>query len=164
MVQTVSPKTSNQQDDPKLYNNDFHAWTVQQAEYLRQEQWQNLDLPNLAEEIAALGRKERQELRNRLSLILGHLLKWEYQPQLRSRSWLATIRIQRRDTQRLLKENPSLKAYLTEILPEAYANGRDLAMGETNLPAATFPETCPYSLENVLAEDFFSGTASDLLD
>ncbi len=84
-----------------LYETDFYAWTQQQGRLLRDRQWQRLDLFNLIEEIESLGKQQRQELRNCLGVLLGHLLKWEYQAQHRSRSWLATIRIQRRDILRL---------------------------------------------------------------
>src|SRR6476661_3554616 len=94
---------------PNLYETDFYAWTQEQVNLLRHQQWSQVDLSNLIEEIESLGRKERQELRNRLSVLIGHLLKWEHQPEQRSRSWLATIRVQRRETLKLLSENPSLK-------------------------------------------------------
>lgn len=115
-----------------LYEADFYAWTQEQAALLRDRQWSHLDLPNLIEEIESLGKRERQELENRLVILISHLLKWEYQPQKRSRSWLASIRIQRRDGRKLLKNNPSLKAYLPEATAYAFSNARDLAMGETN--------------------------------
>ena len=99
-----------------LYESDFYAWTQEQAEFLRDGKWSQLDLVNLIEEIESLGKQQRSELRNRLSILIGHLLKWEYQSNRRSRSWLNTIRVQRRDTQELLKENPSLKPYLQEAL------------------------------------------------
>jgi hypothetical protein len=142
-----------------LYETDFYAWTQEQVNLLRHHQWSQLDLSNLIEEIESLGRKERQELRNRLSVLIGHLLKWEYQPEQRSRSWLATIRVQRRETLKLLSENPSLKSYLEEALPEAYQNSRDLASGETNLPFSAFPQQCLYSLENILSDRFYPGEA-----
>jgi hypothetical protein len=82
---------------------------------------------------------------------------------MRSRSWLATIRVQRRDTLRLLKDNRSLKPYLEEALPEAYENGRDLAMGETNLPEQTFPKMCPYSFNEILDNSFYPGEPSELV-
>ena len=140
-----------------LYETDFYAWTQQQANLLRHHQWSTLDLSNLIEEIESLGRKERQELRNRLSVLIGHLLKWEYRPEQRSRSWLATIRVQRRKTLKLLSENPSLKPYLEEALQEAYENGSDLASGETNLPLSTFPKPCSYQLEEILSDRFYPG-------
>lgn len=148
---------------PNLYETDFYAWTQEQASLLRQNQWNQLDLLNLIEEIESLGKQQRQELRNRLSVLIGHLLKWEYQSQCRSRSWLATIRVQRRDTLRLLKENPSLKSYLEDGLAEAYENGRDLAMGETDLPENTFPKKCAYSLREILDNCFYPGEASELV-
>ncbi len=144
-----------------LYEADFYAWTQQQATLLRNREWNHIDLPNLIEEIESLGRQEHQELRNRLSLLIGHLLKWEYQPQRRSRSWLATIRTQRRDTLRLLKENPSLNSYLAEALEEAYENGRDLAMAETDLPEQTFPSGCSYTLSEILGDRFYPGEPSE---
>ena len=84
-----------------LYETDFYAWTQQQAKLLKTKTWGELDTANLIEEIESLGRKERQELRNRLGILLGHLLKWQYQPHHRSNSWLATIREQRRRLQDL---------------------------------------------------------------
>ncbi len=150
--------------DSHLYKQDFYAWTQVQVKLLRQQQWGQLDLPHVIEEIEALGKQQRQELRHRLSVLLGHLLKWEYQPQQRSRSWLATIRIQRRDLLQLVDDNPSLKSYLDEALAIAYPNAKDLAMGETDLPELTFPATCPYSLADVLRDRFFPGEPSDLVN
>jgi len=145
-----------------LYETDFYAWVQEQASLLRCEQWSQIDMPNLIEEIESLGKQQRQELRNRLSVLLGHLLKWEYQAQHRSRSWLATIRLQRRETLRLLKDNPSLKPYLDHAIQEAYENARDLAMGETNLPAQTFPDNCVYELSVILDDSFYPGEPSEL--
>lgn len=145
-----------------LYESDFYAWTQQQVNLLLHQQWSQLDVVNLVEEISSLGRRERQELRNRLAVLLGHLLKWEYQPDKRSRSWLATIRIQRRELIKLLSENPSLQSYLEEALIEAYQNARDLASAETNLPFSTFPDNCLYLYEEVVSDIFYPGIpASD---
>jgi hypothetical protein len=146
-----------------LYETDFYGWTQEQAMLLRNQQWSQVDLPNLIEEVESLGQQQRQELRNRLSILIGHLLKWEYQPQRRSRSWLATLRIQRRDTLRLLKDNPSLKPFLNDALMEAYENARDLAMAETDLPEQTFPLSCPYSLTEILADRFYPGEPSEFV-
>lgn len=144
-----------------LYETDFYAWTQQQAKLLKIKAWDELDAANLIEEIESLGRKERQELRNRLGILIGHLLKWEYQPQYRSNSWLATIKEQRRRLQDLLLENPSLQPYLAEILDRAYQDGVDLAVRETNLPYETFSPTCTYMLEEVLNAEFLPGRSGD---
>jgi hypothetical protein len=145
------------------YETDFYAWTQEQVTLLRDKQWSQIDLPNLIEEIASLGKQQRQELRNRLAVLIGHLLKWEYQPEARSRSWLATLRVQRRDILRLLRDNPSLKPDLDDAVQEAHQNARDLAMGETNLPEQTFPVACPYSLFEILG-DFYPGEPSELVE
>lgn len=149
---------------PSLYETDFYAWSQQQASLLRDRRWQQIDLQNLAEEIESWGKQQRQELRNRLSLIIGHLLKWEYQSQSRSRSWLATLRIQRLDTAELLQDNPSLKPDLETVLNKAYLRGVELAVRETDLPSRTFPPQCPYSLAEILDAGFYPGEPSELIE
>ncbi|WP_413171220.1 DUF29 domain-containing protein [Anabaena azotica] len=156
-MQTPHIEESRLQESENLYESDFYAWTQQQVDLLLHQQWNQLDVVNLVEEILSLGRRERQELRNRLGILLGNLLKWEYQPNKRSRSWLATIRIQRRDILKLLNDNPSLQSYVVEAITAAYQNGRDLAAGETNLPFATFPEQCLYLWEDVMSNSFYPG-------
>ncbi len=163
-VPKIDPQIDGQsRSRDNLYAKDFYAWTQTQAQLLRHESWSELDLPNLIEEIEALGKQQRQELRNRLSVLIGHLLKWHYQPQHRSRSWLSTLRVQRIDIADLIDDNPSLQPYLAEALGRAYLKGIELAAGETNLPSTTFPSTCPYSLVQVLDAQFFPGKPSDLL-
>jgi hypothetical protein len=144
-----------------LYETDFYAWTQKQAHLLQEGKWQTLDLANLIEEIESLGKQQRQELRNSLSVLIGHLLKWQYQPSNRSRSWLATIRLQRRETQELLQENPSLKSYIEEALQNSYKSGVDLAVKETNLPYKIFLIACPYTLVEILDNDFYAGSIED---
>jgi hypothetical protein len=149
---------------PNLYETDFYAWTQEQASLLSNQQWTQIDLEHLIEEIESLGKQQRQELRNRLSVLVSHLLKWEHQPQLRSSSWLATIRIQRLDISDLLTDNPSLKPYLEEALQNAYLKSVALAVGETNLPDHTFPKDCFYRLSEILSDRFYPGEPSELVD
>jgi Domain of unknown function DUF29 len=137
-----------------LYESDFYAWTKEQAELLKNKIWEQVDLPNLVEEIESLGRQERQELRNRLGILLGHLLKWQYQPSNRGKSWLATIREQRTRTDLILKDNPSLKPYVSEAIEIAYRLAQDLAVQETAMDYDTFPAECPYTIEQILEETF----------
>ncbi len=86
------------------YEKDFYAWTVEQARLLRAGELSALDVANIAEEIESLGRSDRRELGSRLTVLLLHLLKWRSQPDTRSKSWLATIREQRRQIEKLLRE------------------------------------------------------------
>ncbi|GAB4351189.1 MAG: DUF29 domain-containing protein [Cyanophyceae cyanobacterium] len=139
------------------YDTDFHAWTQEQAQRLKDGDWQNIDVLNLVEEIQSLGKQQRQELRNRLAILIGHLLKWQFQSDRHSRSWLATIRVQRRDLDRLIEDSPSLKAYFNDAIAHAYENARDLAIAETDLPETTFPETCPYTIDQIRDRDFYPG-------
>ncbi|TFI53824.1 DUF29 domain-containing protein [Mastigocladus laminosus UU774] len=138
-----------------LYETDFYAWTQEQVSLLKAQQWDEVDTGNLIEEIESLGRKERQELRNRLGVLLGHLLKWQFQSEKRSSSWLGTIREQRVQIKLLLEDSPSLKPYLNEIFLVAYELGLALAIRETQLGEQIFPEQCPYTPEQVTNPDFF---------
>lgn len=136
-----------------LYEQDFYAWTQAQVSLLKAQQWEQLDTVNLIEEIEALGRKEQQELRNRLGVLLGHLLKWQFQPEKRSNSWY-TIREQRIQIKLLLQDSPSLKPYLGEIFLTAYELGLALAIKETQLGEQLFPEVCPYIPEQTMNPEF----------
>ena len=146
--------------DESLYEKDFYAWTQEQAALISQGKWTGLDVPNLVEEIESLGRQQRSELRNRLSVLLMHLLKWEYQPSKRSRSWNLTIRIQRIDIADLLAESPSLKPYLLEAIDKAYKKAVLAAAKETSLPEATFPDEASYTAQQILDGSFFPGEDS----
>lgn len=137
-----------------LYETDFQVWIEDQINFLKTQQWQQLDTLNLIEEIEALGRKERQELRNRLGILLGHLLKWQFQADKRTNSWLGMIREQRVQIKFLLQDSPSLKPYLIDIFPDAYELGLALAIRETKLGEELFPEVCPYTLEQALDSQF----------
>ncbi|MGB5917085.1 MAG: DUF29 domain-containing protein [Phormidesmis sp.] len=127
-LEMASPIPNVLTDPKSLYETDFYAWTQRQALLLRDRQWQQIDLDNVIEEIESLGRQQRQELRNRLAVLIGHLLKWEYQSEKRSRSWLATLNIQRLDIAALIADNPSLQPYLSEAMEVAYRKGQMLAM------------------------------------
>jgi len=137
-----------------LYETDFYTWTQQQVSLLKTQQWEQLDTVNLIEEIETLGRRERQELRNRLGVLLGHLLKWQFQPEKRSNSWLGTIREQRVQIKLLLQDSPSLKPYLDEVFFTVYELGLALAIRETELGEQVFPEICPYTLDQTLNPEF----------
>jgi hypothetical protein len=147
-----------------LYEIDFYAWTQQQVVLIRDGRWEEIDRSNVLEEIESLGKQQRQELRNRLGILLGHLLKWQFQPSARSRSWLSTLRLQRLEIIDLLDDNPSLKPYLEEAIDRAYLRGLAIAIDETNLPDEAFPSTCEYTLAEMLDRQFYPGEESDLLN
>ena len=139
-----------------LYETDFYRWTVEQVDHLRSGigKFDGLDLENLAEEIESLGRQKQQELSNRLGLLIGHLLKWQYQPDKRSRSWQVTIQLQRQEIQDILSDNPSLKSYLDKALQKGFRYGLALVLSETSINKKLLPDTCPYSFEELLDLSF----------
>lgn len=138
-----------------LYEKDFFAWANEQAALLRSGKLAAADIEHIAEEIESMGKTEKRELINRLTVLLAHLLKWKFQPSRRGASWEATILTQRLDITDHLADNPSLKAKLAEFLVTAYKRGSLEAVTETNLPKQTFPPECPWTFEQIMAEDFW---------
>jgi hypothetical protein len=138
-----------------LYDSDFHAWAHEQASLLRAGRLSEADIENIAEEIESMGRSEKRELVNRLTVLLSHLLKWRYQPGLRSRSWTLTIEQQRLRLDKHLAENPSLKSRLDEAMADAFQDARIDAERETRLPRSVFPSSCPFTFDEAMNPDFW---------
>lgn len=135
------------------YDHDFYAWTQEQAALLRAGRLSEVDLAHLAEEIEDMGKSEKRTLESRLEVLLMHLLKWQFQPVLRSRSWELTIKDQRRRLDRHLRENPSLRSRLAEIVADVYPSSAILAERETGLDG--FPDVCPFTIEQLFDDSYF---------
>ena len=135
-----------------LYQTDYHAWALEQAEKLRKGE--PIDTDNVAEELEDLGRSQRQQLVNRLAVLIAHVLKWEHQPLLRSKSWAGTIREQQKRIQRLLESMPSLQPLLAESIAEAYSIAVTFASTEMGVVEEDFPAECPYSVDELLARRY----------
>jgi hypothetical protein len=148
----LSPPISNQ--TAELYDRDFCLWTATMAEVLRSGNLAQLDIANLAEEVESLGRRDRRELESRLVVLLHHLLKWQFQPSMRSGSWRGTLAEQRLRIRRLLKDSPSLRSVLETSTDECYADAKIQASEETGLISDTFPVDCPYPIEAILSIEF----------
>lgn len=137
-----------------LYEEDFNLWLERQAKLLRERHFDELDIDNLIEEVEAIGRSDKREVKSRLIVLLAQL-KYHHQPDKRTRSWLDTICDQRRELQLIFEDSPSLlRQHAPSVLAASYARARRDASSETELPLDTFPETCPYALEQILDEDF----------
>lgn len=136
------------------YLEDFSLWIDQTAHLLRERRWHEIDLPNLIEEVEGLGKSERRGIASQLTRLLLHLLKWQYQPQRRSDSWLDSITDARTQIDLTIEESPSLSRYPTEQLEESYQRARRQAARQTGMELSMFPEVCPYSVKLVLAEDW----------
>lgn len=137
------------------YEGDFVRWLEHQAELLRAGRVGELDLENLAEEVESIGRSDKRDVYNRLTVLVAHLLKYQFQPAKRSRSWLSTIGEQRRRLRLVLKDSPSLaETYAPGVFSDVYQDARKAAGSQTRLAVTAFPETSPYTLEQTLDEDF----------
>ena len=136
------------------YEADFYLWTQQQAALLRQGQFNrvDLDLENIAEEIESMGKRDRRSVSSYLQNVLLHLLKWQYQPERRGTSWKLSIRNGRYQIRRLLSESPSLKPQLPAMIAEDYSPARENAADETGLPLTTFPDVCPFTVEQITGD------------
>ena len=138
-----------------LYDTDIVAWAEQQAAFLRRGEWSSLDIENLAEEIEDVGKSEQRELHSRMAVLLSHLLKWQFQPELRGKSWCATIELQRSMIARRLRKTPSLQRLLIdeEWLKDLWEEAASFAMTETGLDE--FPGHPFWTITDILDPEFF---------
>lgn len=136
------------------YTTDFNKWVEQTAQLLRSRRWQDLDIQHLIEEVEDLGKSERLRMASQLRSLLLHLLKWQYQPQRRSDSWLDSITDARTQSALAIEDSPSLRSYPEEQLKPSYQRARRQAAKQTEMPLEVFPEDCPYAQDLVLDEDW----------
>ena len=134
------------------YETDFYQWTQQQAALLRQGLLSAVDVENLAEEVESMGKSDRRAIGSHLRNILLHLLKWRYQPERRGNSWKSSIRNGRVEIEVVLRDSPSLRPQLPTVIHEEYPRSCKSAADETGLPLATFPESCPFTLEEITGD------------
>jgi hypothetical protein len=137
------------------YRQDFYAWALANAKFLREGKLTEVDIENVAEEIESIGKSEKRELVSRLAVLIAHLLKWQFQPAGRNNSWKYTIEEQREEIIELLKESPSLKNKINQELGRAYHRGVLIAATETDLGKEVFPKQCSFSLEKLINKKFF---------
>ena len=137
-----------------LYDTDYYAWALQNAELMKQGRFDELDTEHLIEEIESMGASEKRALESRLIELMLHLLKWQYQSERRGSSWEISISKQRIAIERILRNNPSLKHQLHERVLDCYHDARRYAFAETKLPLATFPAECPYTLEQLADTEY----------
>jgi hypothetical protein len=136
------------------YERDFYSWLMEQARFVREGRWNALDRENLSEEIESLGREQFNKLESALRVLLLHLLKWDHQPQLRSRSWSLSIKAQRVELDDVIGDNPGLKPRTGEAIARGYRKARIEAARETELDEDQFPQQCPYSWDDIVLREF----------
>jgi len=136
------------------YDGDFCAWLEQQAALIRAGRFDLLDAENVAEELEGLSRSDQRALRSHLKTVILHLLKWQEQSWLRSKSWKASIDNAREEVFELIEDSPSLRPTLPAHVAKAYPKAVNDAVSEMGLPKRRFPRECPYSVEQILDHDF----------
>ena len=141
--------------DSQLYEHDFYAWANEQAALLRAGRLSDADILHIAEEIESMGKTEKRELVSRLTVLLLHLLKWQFQPSRQGASWRVSIQNARDDIADHLADNPSLKPQMDAAIEAAYRRARRQAAAETGLDEGSVPSTCPWACNLLLDEEFW---------
>jgi hypothetical protein len=136
------------------YERDFYSWLMEQAAHVRAGRWNALDRENLAEEIESLGREQFNKLESALRVLLLHMLKWDHQPQLRTRRWTLSIKAQRLELDGVIEDNPGLKPRIGEAIARGYRKARIEAARETGLDEDQFPARCPYDWDAIVSREF----------
>jgi hypothetical protein len=137
------------------YDQDFYSWIYKNIDLLKQRKFSEIDVDILIDELESMAKRDRRELTNRLMILIAHLLKWQFQPEQRSGSWQGSIDEQRIKITKQIEESPSLKNQLNEGIKVAFPDALKLAIKETKLSSKIFPKECPYSIEQLLNEDFY---------
>ena len=135
-----------------LYLADETAWLEAMVELIDSGNHSDLDYANLREYLSDMAKRDRREVRSRLVQLLIHILKWEHQQDHRSRSWQRSIIVHRQDLNRHLSRGV-LRNHAEAILADVYSEAVELASVETGMEIEAFPNSCSYSLDELLAFD-----------
>ncbi|MGA1855509.1 DUF29 domain-containing protein [Azospirillum sp. 11R-A] len=143
------------------YDTDFLAWTEEQARLLREASRERINTPidweNVAEEIESMGRSELRAVESALVRVIEHLLKLEYSPAADPRGdWKVSVLEHRDRVARDLSASPSLRGRIDTA--DIYKSGRKIAalgLERDGLRLSDLPPDCPYSLDQILDEDWW---------
>jgi hypothetical protein len=149
-----------------LYNRDLQLWIEQTIQQLQNREFVSLDIEHLIEELVDLGKSEKNALRSNIKILLAHLLKLKIQhdvPDSMNASWYSSVVEHRQRVLDNLTDTPSLKSFLVEAIEKAYPDARKLAIKEGKLAKFgvripeqnEYPLICPFSIEQILDEDFY---------
>jgi len=137
-----------------LYERDFVLCVDEQVRLLKEGRLEQLDVVNLIDEVEDLGIDEKDAVESNLVVVLKHLLKYQFQPRRRSRSWVSSIAEHRRRLRKEFEHAPSLRSYARARLEECYQDGCHQALIETGLAPDAVPNASPYTLEQALDPEF----------
>ncbi len=134
------------------YETDGYGWALETAAALREGRFEGVDWESVAEELEGVAKTERNTLQSNLMQVLLHMLKFEYQPEMRTRSWELSLVEHRGRVRDVLQENPSLKPSREEVLAKAYYYARLRAANQTGIALSALPLECPWSFAQVQGE------------
>ncbi len=140
-----------------VYDTDYQLWLEQTVADLRSQNFHNLDLENLIEEIESLGKRDKRAIASYLRRLCEHLLKikyWQAEREICFRGWDLEVSNFRLNIAALLKDSPSLKNYLSENFVSEYKSARKLFLKASELDAATVPPEPEFTLGEALDEDW----------
>lgn len=143
------------------YDQDFYSWIAHNVALLRRGQLSEIDAEHIAEELESMGKRDLRQLRSRLQVLIMHLLEWHHQADLRSKSSVRTIDHQRDEIEALLLDSPSLRNQINDSIELIYSKAVRDATRETGLPTETFPEQCPYRIDDILGPHFMPDLGDD---
>jgi len=150
MATQVKPKPKG------LYDEDFYAWSRQQAALLRDGRFAELDLGHLIEEVDDLGGALKRSVRSRIGTIIEHLLKLEHSPAQDPRGgWYDTVITQRRDLADEL--TPSIRREIEPEFARLYDRARadaatSMRKHDEPVAADALPADCPYNLDQITGD------------
>jgi hypothetical protein len=139
-----------------LYESDESLWLEETIELLKQKQFNQLDIENLIEELINLCKRDLAKVKSLLRQIIIHLLLlqfWQVEYKRNHRHWIGEIKTFRYDLNNHLTTN--LRNKLEDDLDNIYHSAVDFVESKTDL--TILPEKCPYSLSQLLADDYFLG-------
>lgn len=134
------------------YEQDFYAWTIEQARILRDIQPTWMDWKNVSEELESMGNRDHREVESLVSVILTNLMKLKWQPEKRTSGWQSTIIVQRKELAKVLEQSPSLKSVALNAVSGEWDDARRLAAVETGQSVSFFPDTPVWDPKKVLGD------------
>ena len=135
-----------------LYEEDETAWLELTADLIAKKRFEDVDQPALVEYLTDMAIRDRREVESRLTLLLEHVLKYDFQPDKRTKSWKRTILAQQDEFEGIVISK-TLHKHAQGLLSKCYAKAVRRAAAATGLPERKFPSACPYTLERLLAFD-----------
>lgn len=138
------------------HEKDSYGWAIHTAQLLKEKRMNEVDFDGIIEELEEMGISNKHAFKNRLAQLIFHLLKWQYQPDFRGRSWSGTIKEQRIRLNDLLEDNPSLKSLSDEFVIKAYKMALTLVEKETPIDLKFLPDECPYNFDQIMDNQFYS--------